>query len=330
MILQSVVLRLNGIPTPITEELAGEGFIRDPMGGWRPLLDDGLYASEAECVSFHDALALSIFGSMERYHALLPLAPDFLWTAGLNSESPVSRDMFEQLLIELLADFPELNRFLYLYDCRMLVSSIQECTKEVGHLTGEFYRALNLDPLFIPVLPREDGVRWSTSPVVTNLSATLSFIYIRLHSLLDYMAKLARECENLRTDFRTYPRLASSNFLFGQRSRLRINKRPGSLFEECDEVAEVELVRNLVIHDGLLDDMPKAYEVTRDGKAVEKYLLMPDRKDGQFEKFKNRRLFYGRENKVNLRLPHLIRGFQTRQVETLKLIRAGLDRPARS
>src|SRR5208283_1752496 len=52
-----VVLRLNGIATQITEGLAGEGFIRDPMGGWRPLIDDGLHASEDECVRLHDDLA---------------------------------------------------------------------------------------------------------------------------------------------------------------------------------------------------------------------------------------------------------------------------------
>ena len=95
--------------------------------------------------------------------------------------------------------------------------------------------------------------------------------------------------------------------------------------EPCEAVSEVELVRNLLIHDGLLDDMPKGYEVIQGGVAIERFVLMPDRKDGQLERFKNRRLFYGREDKINLRLAGLVRAFQAREVETLKGIRLGLD-----
>jgi hypothetical protein len=142
-----------------------------------------------------------------------------------------------------------------------------------------------------------------------------------MHSLLDYLAKLAMETENLRTDFTTYPKLVSSKFLFGQRNRLALNDCRGSLFEPCEEVQEVESIRNLLIHDGLLDDMPKAYEVVQNGVAVERFVLMPDRANGQFERYKNRRLFYGREDKINLRLASLVRAFQLREVETLKGIR---------
>jgi hypothetical protein len=85
---------------------------------------------------------------------------------------------------------------------------------------------------------------------------------------------------------------------------------------------EVELIRNLLIHDGLLDDMPKAYEAIEGGKAIERFVLMPDRRDGKFERFKNRHRFFGREDKINLRLTTLVRGFQARQVETLKAVRS--------
>ena len=320
----SIVLRLNGIATGLGDGLAGEGFVLDPMGSWRPLIDDNLFAIEEQCVRLHEELAAQIFGSLGYYHALLPATPFFCAEAGLNSESPVGRDKFEQLLLEF-ATIPELNRFLYLYDCRILVSAIQECSKEVSQLTGEFYRILNIEPFFTPGIALEDGTRWSTSPIVTNLNATLGFLFIRMHSLLDYLAKLAKETESLQTNFTIYPRLASANFLFGKRNKLSVNQRKGSLFESCEEVAEVELVRNLLIHEGLLDDMPKAYEVIQGGVAVERFVLMPDRKNGQFERFKNRRLFYGREDKINLRLASLVRAFQAREVETLKGIRAGLN-----
>lgn len=320
-----VVLRLSGVATPLEAGRDGEGFVFDPMGNWRPLRDDGLYDVEDQCVRLHDELAARIFGSLSRYHSLLPTTPPFLAEAGLNSESPVGRDQFEKLLLEGASSVPELNRFLYLYDCRGLVTSIQECSKEVSQLAGEFYRILNLEPFFIPAMAFEDGTRWSSSPSVTYLNATLGFLFIRLHSQLDYFAKLACEIEKLKMSFETYPRLASSNFLFGDRRKLNVNGSPGSLFEQCDEVAEVELVRNVLIHDGLLDDMPKAYEVTRGGVVVERFVLVPDRSGGQFERFKNRRRFYGREDKINLRLADLVRQFHARATKTLQALRSSLS-----
>ncbi len=316
------ILKINGVPGRFSDGLQGECFFQEPMGGWRPAVDDGLYAIEEQCVRLHDDLADRIFGGLETYYARLPFVPSFLAQAGLNSEAKVSRDDFEQFLT-MFADMPDLYKFLYLYDTRMLVSAIQECTKEVSQLTGEFYRILNLEPFFTPGIEQEDGVRWSTSPQVTMLNSTLGFLFIRLHSLLDYLAKLAREVEELHSEFKSYPKLRCTNFLFGDRKRLRLDKA-GTLFEACDEVSEIELIRNLLIHDGLLDDMPKAYEIIKDGKAIERFLLMPDRINGQFERFKNRKLFYGGEDKINERLAGLVRSFMARQVTTLVQIRSKL------
>lgn len=316
----SPVLHLNGVPTRFADGEADAGFLQEPMGSWRPLADDGLYDVEAECVRLHDELAASIFGSRAYYYSLLRLAPPFFAESGLNSESALTRDQFEQALLRYSTE-PELNRFLYLYDVRSLVAAVQECTKEVSQLTGEFYRILNLEPFFTPGVAVPDGVRWSTSPTVTMLSATLGFLFIRMHSLLDYIAKLAREIDELRSDFGSYPRLASANFLFGHRRKLKVGAVPGSLFEACDEVMEVELVRNLLIHDGLLDDMPKAYEVIENDVAIERFMLFPDRRDGKLERFKNRHRFYGREDKINLRLAGLVKRFQQREVVTLAALR---------
>lgn len=320
-----VALRLNGIPSPLLEQPFEEGFVRDPLGGWRPLVDDGLSALDSEAAQLHDAFDARIFGTPERYweqlRGLSPVVHKVLTEGGLNSECNISREAFEQFVAQL-ADWPELNRFLYLFDCRKLVSAVQECTKEVTELTGEFYRILNCEPFFIYPGTPDDGVRWSTSPSVTKLTATLGFIFVRLHSLLDYLSKLAREAESLRGDFKKYPKLQSSGFIFGHRARLRLNGAPGTIFESCaDVIQEVELLRNFIIHDGLLDDIPKAYEIIRGGRAIERYVLMPDRQGNRFERFKNRHLFYGREDKINLRLAQLIRRFISREIRTVAEIR---------
>jgi len=319
----ALLLTPHGIPKEFDGNWKQMGYLRDPQGAWRPVHGDRLYDIEAVCVQMHDAFAAVLFGGIANYHALLPTVPDFLYVAGLNSESPLSREHFEHLLTQL-KDLPHLNRLLYLYDCRQLVAGIQECTKEACYLVGEFYRILNLEELFDLPVPEENGIRYCTSPVVTTLVAVLNMIYIRLHSLLDYVTKLVVEIEKLRSDFQTYPKLACSGALFGMQTHVSWGDRPGTLFESSETVDEVVLFRNQIIHDGLLDDMPKAYKVVNAGAPVEKFVLLPDRVGAQFARYKNRHLFYGVEDKINLRLPTLMADFQSRQVTTLELALARL------
>lgn len=245
------------------------------------------------------------------YETVKYAMPEFVYTVGLNSEGTLSVAQFEQLLAEF-NKLEHLNTFLYLYDCQKLVSSLQECNKEVDQLLGEFFKVLNLEPLFYPVVQQPDGIRYNTSPTVTKLFAHLSFIFVRLHSLLDYSAKLAAEVEKLRSDFTRYPKLASRNILFGDRKKLAINNTKGTVFEPCELVTTIETLRNHVIHDGLFDDMPKAYEHIESGAVLERFILMPDMTRGQFDRFNNRNLFFGTEDKINLRLHVLIDEFQTR------------------
>jgi hypothetical protein len=273
-----------------------------------------------------DALAEAIFGDLKAFQELLPRAPDFLFSAGLNSEAKVSNLDFERV-VAAAKDARPINRLLYFADCRKLVAGVEQCTKEALLLQGEFYRALNLDVLADPQVDEPDGARWVTSPAVTRLHATLGFLFVRLHSLLDYATKLAFEAEHLRTDFSSYPRLASTDIGFGERKRVAIARVPGTLFEACDVVTQVDLYRDHVIHDGLMDDLPKVYIVVESGKTAAKFVLLPDRgAEGRLEKFKNRNLFYSRADRINLRLPALMAEFQQRQLATLARVRRSLAR----
>ncbi|EEY1708581.1 hypothetical protein DS107_005087 [Escherichia coli] len=313
---ESMYLTLRGIPT---DSIGGEDiyFIHDPQGGWYPNRGNHLYAIDALCVNIHDALANSIFDGLENYHKFLYMAPEFLSTAGLNSESVVSKETFV-LFIDKFKGHTDVNKGLYLFDCCKIVSSIQECSKEVLQLQGEFYYTLNFEPLFFPNIEEEDGIRYVTSPVVTKLFALLGFIYIRMYSLLDYITKLAIEIENLKTQFSSYVKLTSKNSQYGDKKKVSLNNYKGSLFEQCPFINEIESVRNHIIHDGLLDDMPKAYRVIRNNACIEKYLLFPDQtSEGCFESYKSRNLFYGGDTKINNRLPEITNQFQERLLLTL-------------
>lgn len=136
--------------------------------------------------------------------------------------------------------------------------------------------------------------------------------------MLDYTTKLAFEVDHLRDSFETYPKLSSSNIQFSDKSRISINNMAGTVFETNKLITEIEVFRNLIIHNGLLDDLPKAYKVVKDGVDIEKFILMPDRSEnGHLEKYKNRNLFYSKEDKINLRLTGLISDFQIKMAKTL-------------
>ncbi|GKW26940.1 hypothetical protein AB6D34_03940 [Pectobacterium brasiliense] len=316
---EALCLTLRGIPTGTVD---GEDiyFIHDPQGAWHPNKGNHLYEIDALCVNIHDAIASCVFGGLGNFHNFLYFAPEFLSSAGMNSESVVSKDTFS-LFIEKLEGNIDVNKGLYLFDCRKIVSSIQECSKEVMHLQGEFYYTLNFEPLFFPNIKEDDGIRYVTSPVVTKLFALLGFIYIRMHSLLDYVTKLSIEIESLKTQFPSYAKLVSKKSQYSDRKKTTLNNHAGTLFEQCSLINEIESVRNHIIHDGLLDDMPKAYRVIMKNECVEKYLLFPDQtSEGRFESYKNRNLFYSRDNKINYRLPEITSQFHKRLLLTLGIL----------
>ncbi|TOB45014.1 hypothetical protein CGK06_11155, partial [Vibrio parahaemolyticus] len=116
----------------------------------------------------------------------------------------------------------------------------------------------------------------------------------------------------------------SKNKLYSDKRGVSLNNVSGTIFESCSFINEIEAIRNHVIHNGLLDDLPKVYRVVVDGCCVEKFILLPDINDsGRFESYKNRNLFFSQENKINEKLPSIINEFQKRLIETLEQLAEG-------
>lgn len=314
-------LQLNGIPLQSPSSVEAIHFYRDPQGAWLPSRDNLSNDIDFECISLGDAFAIRVFGNANAYYSTIETTPLSLIQAGQDSESPVSSLGFATIMRDQ-PDGSAILKLMYVQDCRHLITCIQECVKEVLYLQGEFYRALNLDILFFPPTKDPDGLRWISSPTVTSIHATLGFIFIRLHSLLDYVTRLAFEVEHFRSAIGRYEHLASRGIQFGGRNKLALNNTANSLFERCELLIEVELLRNRIIHEGFFDDLPKVYKHVQKGATVEKFILFPDRgREGQFERVKARCLFFSREDKINLRLPAMISEFQSRLLKTLKLIK---------
>lgn len=313
-------LNLDGVPSKTLPADGRLAFIADGLGGFILTEDHAAYDITDLCRRLDRAFQSRILAGLDG-DRLIPGLPMFVVTGGHNSEAPISKDNFERLL-RLAGDFPHLNRFLYLYDCERLVSSISGCRVEVRQVMGEFYRLFNAEALVSAPPLTSDGVVTSQSPIVTQLFANLNFIFIRLHSLLDYVVKLAIEIERPQTDFTRYGRMQSHAQQYGDRRRLPYNGAVGTVLEACEFMVMVESLRNHLIHDGLLDERPKVYERLAAGKVVERFVLLPDMREGRFERSGGRGLFYGGEDKINLRLPALILEFEARLAATLEQVLA--------
>lgn len=322
---QPVRLSLNGIPfSGPHDPSTGVAYELRPGGMWRSTKGDDLPRIDAKCADIRDAFEHKLFPDGESFAQHMQAISPALYWAGLNSESSMTANDFGAFLSKH-RDYPDLFRLLYLFDCQKLVSGIQECSKEATILVGEFYRVLNLEELNPFGTLGRNEITFVTSPKVTQLHCTLAMVYVRLHSLLDYTTKLAVEVEKTRADFRTYPKMVSASVLHGHKKRLSYDGAAGTLFENnCSTIDEIELVRNLIIHNGLLDDLPKAYVERNNGVVVNKFILMPDRNGPQWARHVNRCLFYGSEDRINLRLPDLLADFQQRQLATLDIIQRKL------
>lgn len=321
------ILNLDGIASDRPRDDGQPYYHQAFDGSWLPSSDDRLEDVCSACRRLDWAMQGSIMAGVDQV-ASMGAMPVFVMNGGLSSESTLSRDDFK-LVLSLPVEVPERNRLLYLFDCQRLVGSVSHCVQEVHRILAEFYRLLNEPNLTGgPPLSR-DGVVFSLSPTVTQIFANLSFIFMRLHSLLDYCVKLAIEVARPQTDFATYARMASRGRQYGDRKRVAWNGAAGTLFEDCDFTRSIEALRNHVVHDGLLDEQPKVYEEYRDGALVRRFVLFPDMTGGRLDHHVNRNLFYGREDRINLRLPTVFLEFQERLIRTLELIEADVGAKAR-
>jgi hypothetical protein len=311
-------LNLDGIPSAKPPE-AGLFLQHIELEGWCLSAGDRRYQISDQCRAIDLGFRRAIITDVE-YETLVGAMPIFAAEAGLSADCPMSRDLFAQAL-EHFEGRRELNKFLYFYDCERLVSSVSQCLAEVNSVMGEFYFALNtgFDDSNATRMGR-DTVVTTRNRHVTQLVAYLNFIFIRLHSILDYLVKIAIESQSIKSNFIRYTKMSSIHAQYGDRKKVTFNGANGTLFESCAFIHTVEALRNHLIHDGLLEESPRLFERVENAQVVERFLLFPDMTDGRFDRYVNRALFYGREDKINLRLPDFIQEFQARLEATLAKI----------
>lgn len=95
----------------------------------------------------------------------------------------------------------------------------------------------------------------------------------------------------------------------------------GSIYEKNSTISMIMYLRNEIVHNASIDSIPKVYQRIEGGKIVEKYILLPDFRDGIICIFKNRKRFFDDDAKLNAILPELMEDFWNRLKLTLTQIK---------
>lgn len=323
----NIFLGINGIPLNQRPKNGSVHLSYNATGFWVLSNQTTQYNLEINFLKLYNLIAKKIWGDGWKFDqaeaSINSNLADVFRDTGLNPESNLSKDDFNKMLGRITDkdDKVFFNRYLYTIDCFSLVSNIQEINKEIIYLIGDFYYILNFESESDLPSDKKVGFRTAISPSSSKLNGLMSLIFIRLHSLLDYFAKLAYEIENIQVDFERYPKFSSKNILYRDAKKLKVWNSKGTLFDDDSIIKEIESYRNELIHNSLLDDTPRIYEKYKDLKLIERYLLLPDTNDeGRLESYINRRFFYSNERKFNYILPDLLNNFLQRQICTMLLL----------
>lgn len=309
------IKNLNGRPSRDIQVGFPTAFFKDIQGYWRRT-DTNLDVDFDElCVATHGHIRRSIISDIEFkiYHDRIP---DWVHMAGLEPESRVTKQRFEQLLAGSKPD-RILHKFLYLQDVQGLLTNMQRTSAQIGQVVGEFYGILNDSEFYIYSDGEKIGLRSSVSATTSLLHAHLETIFVRLRSLLDYAVKLAFESERKVKDFSQILKLCGASKQYSDKKSLRMNEGVGTLFIKDELIWTISSIRDRIVHDGHLDISARVYENFKRQRLVERFVLIPDMSDGRFETFKNRMNFYGRDHKINHDLPRILDTFYRRMMTTI-------------
>jgi hypothetical protein len=265
-------------------------------------------------------LEARLFGSAQEFYNRLMTKSTWLSYGGIDAEIKISKVDFEKLVNSNNTE--KINKFLYYYDVYNIVGALQNLVQESKYLFCEFYKILNTNSFMLQPKPfKEDSLMFSSGQLVINIFSTINHLFINLSSQLDFITKISVEFENYPTDFSVYPKLKCRDILFGDAKRIKGFPFENTVFEKDDKIQLILSLRNDIIHNASFENIPKVYQQFKNWEMIEKFILIPDSTNGNFDTFKNRNRFFNNDEKLNDILPDLTFMFWKRLMETIKLIK---------
>ncbi|MCW3111258.1 MAG: hypothetical protein JWQ09_5764 [Segetibacter sp.] len=270
-------------------------------------------------IALSHKLQNKLFGSAQAFYNRLMTKTIWLSYAGIDAEIKISKVEFEKLVNNNKTD--ETNKFLYYYDVNNIIGSLQNLVQESKYLFCEFYKILNTNSFMLQSKPFEnDSLMFASGQLVTNIFSAINHLFINLASQLDFITKICVEFENYPNNFSIYPKLKCKDILYGHANRIKGFTFENTVFEKSDKIQLILSLRNDIIHNSSFENIPKVYQQFKDGEMVEKYILIPDSTNGNFDTFKNRNRFFNNDIKLNEILPVLIFEFWNKLMATIKLV----------
>lgn len=236
------------------------------------------------------------FPDRELYYREASNIPLGLTLGGQNSDICIDKADFLDLMPQYAPYFTNLYRHLYVADCQYLTSTVQSLLQATEHCFVQYYTQItNIDSL--DYFLGEEQI--TCSPETRQLAFYLETFFTKAYSILDLLVKIAFELENPIGSFSSITKLKSSEKLWGNRKKLRINGAQDTIFEDCIVIRQIEALRNEAVHNGTWEFAPKVFLRIEDSTIIERYMLFPDFEEGHLATVKNRRHFFSSGTKVN-------------------------------
>lgn len=166
-----------------------------------------------------------------------------------------------------------------------------------------------------------NGLQSASGEIVSLVSALLNYMLIGLYSQLDFMTKIVFELENFQKDFSRYKKLACQKITYRDKNRVTLKDLEDGVFFKSEYILILIYLRNEIVHNSSINNVSRIYQEVKGGKIVDKFILLPDFKDGLIQSFVNRKRFFRDENKANDLIPKIIDDIFGRIVTTLAKIK---------
>ncbi|WP_299976851.1 hypothetical protein [Desulfobacula sp.] len=269
------------------------------------------------CVDLYDTFTGLIFDDIQQYYDEMSMIPQWVYHTGIDSDSAVSKDIFNNWVKEITNE--RYYKHLFLADCHNLIGSVQNRLMSTRTQYQNFFRYLeNVNAIVL----EKDGYYWTSGENIVAVFSALHDLIITMYASLDLLAKLSFQFENMPNDFSKYRKMKCKKTLFGDKRKIQRIDFTDTVFEDSKTIKIIENLRHELIHNGTWESVPKVHYKIEDKNVVEKFIFLPDLlESGTLEVAINRKRFFSNDQKINEKLPDLCGEFWARVLATLNKLR---------
>ena len=335
--LNGVIYQQNGIakktklPYMPTESFDIYEELDNPLINYNYPGDSLSFMIESEAINLRNHIRKLYFPNDDEYNLYSKVFPIFAHSVGYNSDETMSKTSFERLITSYFSIIDKqkqedsslssemINKYMYLTDVLYILDSIQNITIGANENFVDYFRRISCVDNMGHWMG--DGIFTIVNGKTYQLSSILGDYFVKLHSILDLLKKLAYEIEHPVNEFSKYKKLKSHSILYEKHVCIGINNRKGTLFDKDSLINMISTIRNEIIHNGSWEDIPKVYLNIKNNSIIEKYMLFPDiESNGNLVTYVNRRHFYSSSLKVNNIFPVIHISFLYRMLQTIVLL----------